>query len=323
MLSIEFLKGQGLGNQLWNYSSLRAISEKLGYGFRINGANKFKGLEFLDIDFSSPEIVDFKSKTKNIFYETLYYDHIQKTFVSNFDKEILKIKENTEIKGLFQSEKYFFNKDINKYIKLKNEYKSYKYEINKVCIMNIRGGEYKRFKNLILPKKYWTDAIKNMRKFDKNIEFKIVTDDENYASKLFPEYKIIKGNIESDFLEIYFAKFLIVSNSSFSYFPISLGDKPEVIIAPAHWARFANEEEKWISPANYYKKWLYQDKEGHILRDKKIKDSIRKTNIIYSNYNIKTSINGLKNNDFKKYIPESIKKIIKIFLSKLFPLNFG
>ena len=52
-------------------------------------------------------------------------------------------------------------------------------------------------------------------------------------------------------------------------------------------------------------------------------DSIIKTNFFYSNYNIKTSINGLKNNNFKKYIPESLKKIIKIFLSKLFPMDFG
>ena len=43
MLYLEFLDGQGLGNQLWNYVTLRSISKKLGFGYEIINPEKFKG----------------------------------------------------------------------------------------------------------------------------------------------------------------------------------------------------------------------------------------------------------------------------------------
>ena len=50
MIYLEFLEGQGLGNQLWNYVALRAITEKLGFNFKIINPHKFKGKEFIDIN---------------------------------------------------------------------------------------------------------------------------------------------------------------------------------------------------------------------------------------------------------------------------------
>ena len=38
MLYLEFLDGQGLGNQLWNYVTLRSLSNKLGYEYEIINA---------------------------------------------------------------------------------------------------------------------------------------------------------------------------------------------------------------------------------------------------------------------------------------------
>ena len=35
MLYLKFLDGQGLGNQLWNYVTLRSISSHLGYKYKI------------------------------------------------------------------------------------------------------------------------------------------------------------------------------------------------------------------------------------------------------------------------------------------------
>ena len=89
--------------------------------------------------------------------------------------------------------------------------------------MNIRGGEYKSHRNLILPKSYWIQAIRNMEKLKKNLTYKIVTDDDKYAASLLPNYPIIKGDIENDFINLYNANYVIVSNSSFSYFPLKLG----------------------------------------------------------------------------------------------------
>ena len=105
MLYLEFLDGQGLGNQLWNYVTLRSLCNKLGYEYEIINPDKFKGKSFLEISYATNNV---RKKNKNnisvshnpkIFREKLFYDKSLKTFVSDFDKEILLIKQNTLLKG--------------------------------------------------------------------------------------------------------------------------------------------------------------------------------------------------------------------------------
>ncbi len=329
MIYLEFLDGQGLGNQLWNYVTLRSLSKKLGFGYQIINPEKFKGKSFLEISYSQ-NIVDNDFKTfkknneiKNIFDEKLFYDYELKTFASDFDKDIFKIKPNTIIRGLFQSEKYFFNNDINQFVKLKlvkkDNFSLYKNQ----CFLNIRGGEYKRFKNLILPKTYWLNAINNMKKIKPNLKFAIITDDYDYASNLLPEIKIFKGDISHDFFQLYYANYLIVSNSSFSYFPAKLGIQPKKIIAPANWSRFGNPKNKWISPSNYYENWSYQNIKGEIINKEFIEESINKTLIIYSSYNIITTKESVSKRKLNSLLPNKLRKLLKKFLSKIFPLNIG
>jgi len=328
MIYLEFLEGQGLGNQLWNYVALRSISSKLGFGYEIINPDNFKGKTFLDIKYSekykenSCSIISNEKYYQHIFKEKLYYDKVLKTFASDFDSEILKIKSNTLIKGLFQSEKYLFNNNINKFIKLKKSYGN-KLNSQNICILNIRGGEYKRFKNLILPKSYWLNAIKNMQKIEKKMEFVIVTDDYNYAKNLLPQLKILKGNLSEDFTELLQAKYLIVSNSSFSYFPINLGLKPLKVIAPCYWSRFGNSQKRWISPCNYYKNWCYQNEKGEILSEMSIEKLINETKEFYSTFNVLTTEEILSKKTFFSLFPKNFRKIIKKVLSKIFPLHIG
>ena len=329
MLYLEFLDGQGLGNQLWNYVTLRSLSNKLGYQYEIINPNNFKGKSFLEISYATNKFRKNSknnisiSHNKNIFREKLFYDKSLKTFVSDFDKEILQIKQNTLLKGLFQSEKYLFNNDINQYIKLKNpdRYKSNCKDHK--CILNIRGGEYKRFKELILPKSYWLDAMKNMKNTHKNMKFYIVTDDYDYAKNLLPELKILKGNMNDDFTQLFNSEYLIVSNSSFAYFPITMGEKPKKIIAPSKWSRFGNVHQRWISPANYYKNWFYQNETGEIISNENIEKLINNTRHFYSKYNVLTTEESIAEKSLLSFLPNNFKKLIKKVLSKIFPLYIG
>ena len=327
MIYLEFLDGQGLGNQLWNYITLRSISNKLGFNYKVINPKNFKGKDFLDISYSDVNIkISSNNKEnyyKNIFEEKLFYDNELKTFASDFDNKILSIKPKTIIKGLFQSEDYFFKNNINDFIKLKNSFKNKYNSKENECLINIRGGEYKRFNNLILPKSYWINAINNMKKINHKLNFKIITDDYDYASNLLPEIQILKGNISDDFLRIYYANYLIVSNSSFAYFPAELGFKPLKIIAPANWARFGNPYNKWISPANHYKNWSYQNIKGEIITKKLIEESINKTRSIFSSYNVTTTKESLSQNKPYQILPNKLRKILKKFLSKIFPLHIG
>ena len=329
MIYLEFSEGQGLGNQLWNYVSLRSLSKKLGFGYKIINPDKFKGKTFLEISYIGAENKKYPNNYlkidnyKYIYNEKLYYDNSLKTFVCDFDDEIHKIKSFTLIKGLFQSEKYLFDNNINQFIKLKNANKNVPKNTKNRCLLNVRGGEYKRFKNLILPKTYWLNAIKNMKKIKPDMEFYIITDDYEYAQKLLPKLDIIKGNINEDFTNLFYAEYLIVSNSSFSYFPMTLGQKPKKIIAPSNWARFGNTQERWISPSNYYKNWTYQNEKGEILSNKNIEKSIKKTRKYYSTYNILTTEDGVSKKTLFLFLPNNFKKFIKKLLSKFFPLHIG
>ena len=133
----------------------------------------------------------------------------------------------------------------------------------------------------------------------------------------------MKGNISQDFINLFCAEYVILSNSSFAYFPVSLGEKPKIIIAPAHWSRFGNNLERWTSPSNYYKGWKYQDKSGSFLTNKQIKKSIKSTITYYSSFYIRTLPEFENKKSLLVIFPKKLKKIIKKILSKISPMNLG
>ena len=324
MIYIKFERGQGLGNQLWNYAVLRSIASYRSLDYKVLNFENFKGKEFIEIEETSNYKIKTKSDNKEIFYEELFYDKNLETISSDYDQSIMEIKDNVLLKGIFQSEEYLIpNKNIiNNFIKIKTNIKV-QIDLDKTCIINLRGGEYKRHKNLILPKSYWINAMNNIKKINSNLNFKIVTDDEKYAENFLPGIEIIRGNTESDFYNIYKAKYLIVSNSSFSYFPINLGNTPEIVIAPLYWARFGNKFNRWSSPSNYYKDWSWQDDSGKILNNKKVFKTLIDTRKEFKKYKVRFRYENLESNYKNSYLFTKIKKFIKFLLSILFPLKYG
>ena len=122
------------------------------------------------------------------------------------------------------------------------------------CVMNIRGGEYKRRARLRL-------APRLLGRWDARYEgevagvdrFIIVTDDPPYAKALFPGIPVLEGGIAECYMALYFADFLILSNSSFAYFPTKTSTIKRCVIAPKYWARYGNQYSRWASPANLYR----------------------------------------------------------------------
>jgi hypothetical protein len=111
-----------------------------------------------------------------------------------------------------------------------------------------------------LPQSYWDNAIKNMLKVNPDMKFEVHTDDINTAQKFFPNFKCIR-DIELNWRSIRYAKYLILSNSSFALLPAWLGDA-KLIIAPKHFARF--NEGYWFLRQNFMKKFSYLDKYGNL-----------------------------------------------------------
>ena len=329
MLIIRFENGQGLGNQLWCFAVAKSLSEKLNTELYIQDLHKFKGKDFLKLNYQIIKDINLENKLINksikTFNERTFYDSKIKYLLTGFDERVLKIKEDTLLKGNFQSEKYFFNdfEKLNNYISIKQNIKEDIYIDSDTCILNIRGGEYKRHKNFLLPISYWKNAMDNFRDRFNIHKFKIVTDDYKYAKSIFPNLEVIHGDIKECYLSIYKCSNIIVSNSSFSYFPCKTGNIKNVI-APMYWARHKNNFGRWISPCNIYKDWLWQDHKNKIWKyDECIKIANATEEYYKERFTILISRKDIPKTGIFYFIPKRIKQLLKKLLSYVLPRHFG
>lgn len=331
MITTELYEGQGLGNQLWVYAVCRSIAEHLNYPFAILGQNRFKGHSFLDLDFGQHGELEggtvfTHENVRSVFRERMFYDPGLDYISSSFDESVSSLAPYTRIEGLFQSERYFFGdlSRIRAYIKIKEESLALTSIPEEVCILNIRGGEYKRHKRFILPKSYWLNAMQNMKSLTGVRSFLIVTDDPRYAKSLLPGIPVLQGSIAECYIAIHHAKHLIISNSSFPYFPIKTGREDRVIIAPKHWARFGNDYSRWASPANLYTSWLWQDAKGLLHSYADCQQEQLDTEAYYrTHYTLSTLPSAVMHPGVRGYFPSWLKKPIKKGLSFIFPRHIG
>ncbi len=329
MINISFKDGQGLGNQLWMFAVAKSISEELRVRLNIYEFDKFKGKSFLILDneYKYKHSIDHYNHKKEIkfFNEKIFYDQDLKFTLSDFDERVLQIKEPTLLNGIFQSESYFFGDllKLKKYIKLKKVVKEKNKIDQDVCLLNIRGGEYKRHKNFILPLNYWLDAMNNYRNLFNVEKFKIVTDDYRYARNLFPKLDIIHGDISKCYSSLYNSKNIIVSNSSFSYFPCKTGIEKRVI-APMYWARPNNKFYRWVSPCNLYKDWLWQDNNSDLITYEECLKIVKDSREYYEKeYTVLINRKCVPKNNIFHLVPNPLKIKVKKFLGYFFPRHFG
>ena len=90
-----------------------------------------------------------------------------------------------------------------------------------------------------------------MKLIEPNITFAIVTDDYRYAKSLLPDYPILEGDYINDFNNLRAAHYLILSNSSFAFFPANINPNLKYAVAPSYWAPSTKAERQsnsWYSP---------------------------------------------------------------------------
>lgn len=331
MIVTEFYDGQGLGNQLWVYAASRSIAEELNVPFSLVGVEKFKGNTFIDlkdvIGLSTSENNNIKkNKNWNEFHEEYFYDPDLKYISSGYDSRVLELKGINKLDGLFQSEKYFFGNidKIKKYFELNEKCKNKNIIDDQTCVINLRGGEYKKHKKFILPESYWKSAIKNMIEINNIKKFLVVTDDVRYARSMFPKIEVLDGNISDCYATLYNAKYLILSNSTFSYFPIKTSNNSRFVIAPKYWARYGNPFKRWASTANLYESWMWQATDGCLLSFQECLDECKLTEKEYeSKYYVRTTMESINRPSLKNIFPSEFKNTIKKSLSLVFPRYFG
>ena len=258
MLVTPIYNGQGLGNQLANYVTTRSLALDKGYDFGIAFPDNFKGKEFMNLDFGKEVIglevlIEGQEPTK--LPDGMKY-HLEVS--SDYDPFVLNIPDNYVIHGNLQGEKYFekHKDEIRGWLKVEPLDME-----DDLCVINFRGGEYVGVKDFFLPQSYWDNAIKNMRKINPDMIFEVHTDDYDTANKFFPDFTIIQ-QMEINWRAVRYAKYLIISNSSFAILPTWLNQDVKLVIAPKYWGRY--NLGYWDLEQNFMKEFTYQDKNGNL-----------------------------------------------------------
>jgi hypothetical protein len=274
MIVNEIYNGQGLGNQLANYVTTRVFCADKGYDFGFKSPEKFKGNEFMELDFGLPVIggtgpeggppETLPENIKYYFKEKLTR-HPNGSDITIDDPQLENVKDNTKIDGNFQSETRIWHRreEIKQWLKIKPEYDFKGYSQDDICVINFRGWAVgPPADNFFLDGGYWKNAVNRMLEINPNFRFVVITDDPETARYFFPRFTIRHYSVGMDFCIVKNAKYLIVSNSSFPYYATFISDTIKYILAPKYWGRYNVSDGYWTCGYNIFKNHNYIDREN-------------------------------------------------------------
>lgn len=300
MVGTEFLEGQGLGNQLFCYVTARAIAEENGYEFATAGQERLavnihsrKGMYFMDMDLGHA-VTDLEKKNFSVYREAevrLYmgnskHDIEHGCYVAGADEGMYHVADNTLLYGNMQDESYFYRyvDRLKDWLRVRPEYESYEYSRENLCIINMRGGEYADSPELCLRKKYWLDGVRKMKEIRPDMEFMIVTDDVREAQKTLPGIPAYHFSIDKDYVTLKNAHYLLLSNSSFAFFPAYTSETVKFVIAPKYWARHNVSDGYWASAQNIYERFHYMDRRGRLFTAEECRSELERYQAVSGRY---------------------------------------
>lgn len=278
MITTEFYHGQGLGNQLFVYITTRAIALDKGLDFGYTGLENFgdrryndQGLYFMDLDLGKQvdkdQIINYYRENEvRIKTNSSHHDATIGCDIRLIDKDLIGIPDNCKIDGIMQGEDYFYHrkKEIIQWMKLKPEHDCKDFVSDDICVINFR--DYKGNNELYLNREYWVRAIYHMLKINPNMQFLVITENPDAAKEMLPELadNVFHFDVGKDYAIIKNARWLILSNSSFAYFPAFTNEGAGLIIAPKYWARHNVSDGYWSCGYNLYRDFTYMDRSGNL-----------------------------------------------------------
>ncbi len=230
MITIE-MKGR-LGNQMFEYATCRSIAEKFGYNYYIQ-LHPFwaNNIEKFNIPLGKIDGI-IKYKLNGIYCAKYIHEN------NKLPVEYLNIQDNTELDGYFQKSEFFdFNyENIKKWFNVDNliddkVYSTLMGSYNNYCFIHNRGTDF--IGGNELPISYYYKSMEKMKESFYNIKFVILTDDIDYSKKLFPNITVLSNPDDLiDFKLLQQSKYLISSNSTFSWWAAYLNNNAKKIIYP-------------------------------------------------------------------------------------------
>lgn len=224
MVTVE-LRGR-LGNQLFQYSLCRVISERLGCDYSISP-------EWLGKDIFNCSLGETPyNKSSMVFDEG----------VNAFNPDVFEVGDNTHLFGFWQSEKYFvgYEDKIREWLSLDIPESDYIQE--EYCTIHFRAQDGYLRENFVLPVSYFDKCKEYVRTtIGNHIQFVVVTDNPELSKKYFPNDIIINNNMKTDLGILTHSKYKIISNSSFSWWAAWLGlPSSNLVVAPKRWMNYNN-----------------------------------------------------------------------------------
>lgn len=274
MIITEIFDGQGHGNQLWCYVVTRVIALDAGVPFGIAHPERMKCASFMRLDFGLPVAGGAVAREAGVplslpegiryYYTERKIEGPQGVDIRTHDEGLVSVPDGTKIDGIMQDERYIAHRkdEIREWLKLNEE--CLEYASDDICVIYIRGGEYKAFSNVFLHAKYWNDAVAHMRTINPQFRFVVVTDDNRSAQKFFPDFEILDFAADKDYAIIASAHYVITANSSFAFFPLWLNQRLKMVIAPKYWAAHNTSDGYWGCSYNIVDGWTYQDRDGKL-----------------------------------------------------------
>ena len=283
IIATELLKGQGLGNQLFCYVTTRALACEKGFDFAILGRELLDCMSFMELDCGLALEKDYfqdiyHEREDRIYLGNSRHDLEHGCYITGADKRLPALDQTTLLYGNMQDESYFgsYKKEIKTWLRVKPAYDCMEYSRENLCIINIRGGEYTSNPELFLRRRYWLDAMKLMRRQRADMQFMVVTDDVSAARRILPEVEAYHFDLAGDYTAIKNAHYLILSNSTFAFFPAFTSDTVKFIIAPKYWARHNVSDGYWASEQNIYSDFHYLDRKGNLFTAKECREALDK-----------------------------------------------
>lgn len=248
-----------LGNQMFQYASLKGIAANKGYNISIpvsTGNNEY-------LDHQLNKVFKMSSLTP-LNYQLIDSDRpivVEDSFA--FDEDIFNnCPDWVTLQGYFQTEKYF--KHIRDQILLDFQFHDNIVETCKEVISNwsnpvalhVRRTDYVTNPNhTVLSLDYYKEALNH---FDHDCEIIIFSDDSQWClqQKLFESDRFMVSETNNSYLDLCLMSLCsghIIANSSFSWWGAWLSDNKKVI-APSGWFKGSNNEHldtKDLIPENW------------------------------------------------------------------------
>lgn len=237
-----------LGNQLFQYCALKGISNKIDSDWKIPKTSTFY--------YGLLDCFELKNIKQTNFIENEKFSTIKEKSFS-FDSSLFDIKDDYDLVGYFQSEKYF--KHIEQEIRDDLTFKKSFGEnfLRDYIFLHVRRTDYLKLPNHhpVCTKEYYEKALKY---FPNDIQVRIYSDDIDWCKKNFigdrfiicddQEYydgEVLNVGIQEmekllmpykDLYEMSNCKGAIIANSSFSWWGAWLiKDKKFPIVSPTNW----------------------------------------------------------------------------------------